>query len=117
MSRDDMAAAIDAFFESVERKAPEEMAFAEDVVFQSPMIKERRGRAAAVEYMGWVVNGVDAITIQRTIVEGDSVAVLFLEDTPEGPLQVMGLFRYEDGLIVEMRVFYDARPASERVVK
>ena len=50
-----------------------------------------------------------SIQVESHIVEGDQVATLSENETPNGPMMVFAKFVVCDGLLQSARVFYDPR--------
>ena len=109
MSREEMVRIVESFFDKVVKNEVDTLPLDADVVFDSPLISEQRGRDAAVRYMTAVAAAVRGIRVRQHIVEGNNIATLFEEDTDNGPLEVFAKFHVESGLITDMRVYYDPR--------
>jgi hypothetical protein len=109
MSRDEKVAVIESFLHGIGRNELEQLPIDPEITFESPLIPERRGRAAALEYLRGVAAALRGIRVLQHIVEGDQVATRFDEETVNGPLQVFAKFQIVSGRIRDARVFYDAR--------
>jgi hypothetical protein len=109
MSRDERVAVVESFFECITSGRLDRLPIDPQITFQSPLIPERSGEAAARQYLQAVAAAVQGIRVIQHIVEGDQVATLFEEETPNGPLQVFAKFEIEAGRIKDARVFYDPR--------
>jgi hypothetical protein len=109
MSRDEKVAVIESFLHGIVSKKLDQLPIDPEITFESPLIPERRGRAAALEYLKGVAAALKGIRVVQHIVEGDHVATLFDEETVNGPLQVFAKFQIASGRIRDARVFYDPR--------
>ena len=109
MSRQENVSVVESFFDAIIRGDLDRLPLDPEIVFQSPLISETKGRAAATTYLAAVAAAVKSIRVLQHIVEGDHVATLFEEETAAGPLRVFAKFEIVSGRIKDVRVFYDPR--------
>jgi limonene-1,2-epoxide hydrolase len=84
---------------------------ADDLRFEGPI--DRFDKAddyiTAITRLYGMVKGVEH---QKTIVEGEDVAVFYLLDTPVAKAPVAEWYTVRSGKIVHLRAYFDARPFS-----
>jgi hypothetical protein len=84
---------------------------ADDLHFEGPI--DRFDKAddyiAAITRLYGMVKGVEH---QKTIVEGEDVAVFYVLDTPVAKAPVAEWYTVRSGKIVRLRTYFDARPFS-----
>lgn len=107
-TREAQVAVVECFLDCVARKDFERLPIAPGYTAQSPLTPRLTG-SAALDYLRVVARAIQAIRIERHVVEGDHVATLFEEETVHGTLPVFSLFRLEQGRVKDVRVFYDPR--------
>jgi ketosteroid isomerase-like protein len=102
-----LAQVIGAFVDNDASLAP----LADDVVFRGPMVPEPlRGITAVRQHLADIAPFVARMKIKRTVVEGDSIAVVLEYESVNGiVIEGAEFFRVRDGLIYEMQVFFDTR--------
>jgi hypothetical protein len=100
---------VESFFDCITSGKLDRLPLDPEITFQSPLIPELRGEAAARQYLKAVAAAVKGIRVLCHVVEGDQVATLFEEETLHGPLQVFAKFEIDSGRIKDVRVFYDPR--------
>ncbi len=88
----------------------DEVPFAPDVTFESPLSTRVTGRGAVIEALTAIMPAVVGVTVRDHIAEGEFVATRFELQTPFGPIDVFDRFRVINGLLAEIRPFYDPRP-------
>jgi hypothetical protein len=66
-----------------------------------------------IEFLSGLFPVIKDIRIKQHIVEGDYVATVFDFDTNFGVIPVFDCFRVSDGLLKEIRPYYDPRPITE----
>ena len=72
------------------------------------------GRQNVTEYMLSVMPGFNAVEIERHLVDGEYVATLWKAHTVWGTMPACSVFRISEGLIAEVRSFFDPRPILHR---
>jgi predicted SnoaL-like aldol condensation-catalyzing enzyme len=115
-------AAVEAFLTGLTRNSVEAMPFADDILLTSPLAPEHpaRGRKEVVDFLENQVFPnvpVAAAKVERHIVEGDAVATLWQATFRlEGRMIVVPIFdffRVTNGLIHEIRPYFDPKPLKE----
>ena len=109
MSRDEKVSVVEAFFDCITRKELDRLPIHPEITFQSPLIPELSGEAAARDYLKAVAAALKSIRVMQHIVEGDHVATFLEEETINGPLPIFAKFQIASGRIKDVRVFYDPR--------
>ena len=86
--------------------------FAPDVTFESPLATRVSGRGAVIEALQDMLPAVLGVTVRDHIADGEFVASRFDLDTPFGRIEVFDRFRVVNGLLAEIRPYYDPRPIT-----
>jgi glyoxylase I family protein len=86
--------------------------FAADVTFESPLTAQVTGRDAVLEALRGILPAVLDVILRHHIADGEFVASRFELKTPFGPIEVFDRFRVVNGLLAEIRPFYDPRPIT-----
>lgn len=86
--------------------------FAANVTFESPLAPQVVGRDAVVETLRQMLPAVRGISVRGHIANGEFVASRFDLETPFGCIEVFDRFRVVNGLLAEIRPFYDPRPIA-----
>src|ERR1700728_29420 len=81
----------------------------EDVVFEGPLGTTQGADAyvLGVRQMGDSVRGVD---VQRLIVDGDDVCIVYALQSSAGTLPTVGWYHFSDDKIDAVRAYFDPRP-------
>jgi limonene-1,2-epoxide hydrolase len=84
---------------------------ADDLRFEGPIDRFEKADdyIAAIKQLYGMVKGVEH---QKTITEGDEVALFYLLDTPVTKAPVAEWYTVRGGKIVHLRTYFDARPFS-----
>jgi limonene-1,2-epoxide hydrolase len=114
--------AVEAFLAGLTTNDIAKMPFAPDIVLASPLDPEHpaRGRDAVIAFLKKRVFPkvpVRSARVERHIVEGDSVATLweatFNLDGTDVTVPIFDFFRIQNGLILEIRPYFDPKPLKE----
>jgi len=101
----------DSYLEAIRRKDPSKAMFAPEVTLQFPLSPRKvMGREQVIEYILSLLPGIDDVTLERHMTGGDYVATLWQAHTVWGELPICSVFHISDGLIREVRSFWDPRP-------
>lgn len=103
---------LKAYINGLKNKDLSRVPFAQDVTFESPLTPKRIGVKDVVEFLLSLFPVIKDIRIKQHIVEGDYVATIFDFDTTYGVIPVFDCFRVSNGLIKEIRPYYDPRPIT-----
>lgn len=87
--------------------------FADDVTFESPLAPRVSGRAAVLDVLRGMLPVIETLTVRDVLVDGECVAVRFVLVTPFGPIEVFDRCRVVNGLLAEIRPYYDPRLITE----
>jgi catechol 2,3-dioxygenase-like lactoylglutathione lyase family enzyme len=87
--------------------------FAEDVTFESPLAPRVTGRAAVLAALRGILPAVQGVTVRDHIAQGEFVASRFELKTPFGTIEVFDRLRVVNGLLAEIRPFYDPRVITD----
>jgi hypothetical protein len=108
MTREEKVAVVDAFFDAMVSGEVESLPLSETFHVETPLLG-RTERDAAMGYIKATSRSTRAIQVQSYIVEGDQVAALSVNETPNGPMTVFAKFVVGDGQLQDAHVFYDPR--------
>ena len=115
--RSAVAAAVDRYLEGLGGRNLSGVPFAPAVTLESPLTETLVGVERVVEFLTGLFPAVKAVRVKRHIVEGEFDAVQFDLDTVFGVIPVFDCIRVRDGLIHEIRPYYDPRPITEGVAR
>lgn len=104
---------VERYLSALETGNLDEVPFAADVTFESPLAARVTGRDAVVEALRAILPAVRGVTVRDHIVEGEFVASRFELETPFGRIDVFDRFRVVNGLLAEIRPYYDPRIITE----
>ena len=108
MTRDEKVAVVEAFLNAMVSGDVESLPLAESFVVQTPLLG-RAKREDAMDYIKATSGATRSVNVQSHIVEGDYVATLSDNETPNGPMTIFAKFEVRDELLQSARVFYDPR--------
>jgi limonene-1,2-epoxide hydrolase len=101
----------ETYLDALQSKDPSRALLAPNVTLQYPLTPRNVvGKENVIEYMSSVMPGFDGASIERRLVDGDHVAILWSAQTVWGVIKVCSVFRISEGLIAEVRAFFDPRP-------
>jgi len=104
-------AIAETYLEAIRTKDPTKAMFAPEVTLQFPLSPRKIvGRESVIEYVLSLLPGVDDVKLERHMTGGDYVATLWEAQTVWGTVPICSVFRIADGLIQEVRSFWDPRP-------
>lgn len=101
-----------SYFEGLRTGRLEDIAFAADVTFESPLTAPIQGAEAVRDFLRGVLPAIREVRVHQVIADGEYVAVRFELDTVSGPIPAFDFFRVLNGEIVEARPYYDPRPLT-----
>ena len=104
-------AIAETYLEAVRTKDPSKALFAPEVTLQYPLSPRKVvGRDSVIEYMLALLPGFDDVKLERHMTGGEYVATLWQAETVWGTVPICSVFRISEGLIQEVRSFWDPRP-------
>lgn len=115
--RSSIVTAVESYLQALGRRNLTGVPFAEGVTLESPLTETLVGADRVVEFLTGLFPAVKDVRINRHIVEGEFDAVMFDLDTVFGVIPVFDCIRVRDGLIHEIRPYYDPRPITEGVAR
>ena len=104
--------AVESYLDALRRKDLSRVPFAPSVTFESPLSPRVVGVKAVSEFLTGMFPVIKDVRVRRHIVENEYVATRFDLDTTFGVIPVFDCFRVANGLIQEVRPFYDPRPIT-----
>lgn len=103
---------VDRYLDALRTGKLEDVPFADDVTFESPLAARVTGRDAVADTLRGILPAVLGLTVRDHIAEGEFVASRFELETPFGRIEVFDRCRVVNGLLAEIRPFYDPRPIT-----
>jgi catechol 2,3-dioxygenase-like lactoylglutathione lyase family enzyme len=104
--------AVESYLDALRRKDLSRVPFAPSVSFESPLSPRVVGVKAVSELLTGMFPVIKDVRVRQHIVENEYVATRFDLDTTFGVIPVFDCFRVANGLIQEVRPFYDPRPIT-----
>ena len=105
--------AVESYINGLKSKDLSSVPFAPDVSFRGPLAPEPlHGVESLVEFLSLVLPLIKDTRIIRHVVEADQVCTMWELETnySQAVIPVLEYFQVTDGLIKEMRPYYDPRP-------
>jgi len=101
----------ETYLEAIRSRDPGKALLAEEVTLQFPLTPRKVvGRSEVISYMLALLPGIDAVKFERHMTGDDHVATLWGIETVWGEIPICSVFRIANGLIREVRSFWDPRP-------
>jgi len=101
----------DTYLEAIRSRDPSKALLADEVTLLFPLTPRKVvGRSEVISYMLALLPGIDGVKFERHMTSEDHVATLWGIDTVWGEIPICSVFRISDGLIREVRSFWDPRP-------
>jgi glyoxylase I family protein len=104
--------AVEAYFDGLRRKDLSQVPFAPSVSFESPLSPHILGVKAVTEFLSGVFPALKDVRVKQHIVEDGYVATRFDLETTFGVIPAFDWFRVSNGLIQELRPYFDPRPMT-----
>jgi hypothetical protein len=104
-------AIAETYLEAIRTKDPSRAMLAPQVTLQFPLSPRKIvGRESVIEYVLSLLPGIDDVKLERHMTGGEYVATLWEAQTVWGTVPICTVFRIADGLIQDVRSFWDPRP-------
>jgi hypothetical protein len=84
----------------------------EDVVFEGPLGRTQ-GADAYVRGVRQMADSVRGVDVERLIVDGDDVCIVYALQSSAGPLPTVSWYHFRDDKIDAVRAYFDPRPLVE----
>jgi len=108
-------AIAETYLEAIHTKDPNKALFAPQVTLRFPLSPLKIvGRDAVVEYLLSLLPGIDEVKLERHMTGNDYVATLWEVQSVWGTVPICTVFRISEGLIQEIRSFWDPRPVTQQ---
>lgn len=114
MAKNPNVEVVESYLNGLRNKDLSQVPFAADVTFESPLTPQRTGVKEVVELLSSLFPAIKDIQIKRHIVEGEYVASIFDFETTYGVIEVFDCFRVSNGLLKQIRPYYDPRPITDQ---
>jgi len=108
--------AAESYINGLKRKDLSSVPLAPDVIFEGPLSPDKlHGAKSVIEFLSGILPMIKDVRIKQYVGDGEHLCVLWeLEtSTPAAIIPICEYFRVSDGLIKEMRPYYDPRPISD----
>jgi hypothetical protein len=101
----------ETYLEAIRTRDLSKALLAPEVTLQFPLTpRQVVGRESVIEYLLALLPGTDDVKLERHMTGGEYVATLWQAETVWGTVPICSVFRISDGLIREVRSFWDPRP-------
>lgn len=110
-------AAAESYLQGLRDKDLSTVPFAPSVTLQSPLTEKVMGVDAVVRFLTGLFPVIKDLRVTRYIAQGEYVAAAFELDTVFGVIPVFDCIRVANGLIQDIRPYYDPRPITDGIVK
>lgn len=108
-------AIAETYVEAIRTKDPGKALFAPQVTLQFPLSPRKIvGRQSVIDYVLSLLPGIDDVKLERHMTGDDYVATLWEVQSVWGTVPICTVFRIADGLIQEIRSFWDPRPVMQQ---
>lgn len=106
---------VEAYLRALQTGQLDEVPLAADVTFESPLAARVSGRIAVLDALRGLLPAVRSVTVRDHIADGEFVASRFELETPFGRIDVFDRFRVVNGLLAEIRPYFDPRVITSAV--
>jgi glyoxylase I family protein len=100
---------VERYLDALRTGVLDDVPFAPDVTFESPLAPRAAGREAVLEAVRSILPAVLGVVVRDHVADGEVVASRFTLTTPFGPIDVFDRMRVVNGLLAEIRPYYDPR--------
>ena len=107
--------AVTAYFDGLRRKNLDDVPFAPDMQFESPLSPPMSDAQSVRAFLQGVFPAITGVRVLQTLCEGEYAAVRFELDTLYGVIPAFDWFHVVDGRIIAARPDYDPRPITSDV--
>jgi catechol 2,3-dioxygenase-like lactoylglutathione lyase family enzyme len=104
--------AVNAYFDGLRRKNVDEVPFAADVQFESPLSPPLADAQSVRAFLRGVFPAITGVRVLQMLSDGEYAAVRFELDTIYGVIPAFDWFHVVDGRIAAARPYYDPRPIT-----
>jgi len=104
---------VERYLDALQTGDLDSVPFAEDVAFESPLQQRLTGRAAVKNVLAGMLPVIKKVSVRDHIANGEWVASRFTLATPFGDIEIFDRFRVVNGLLAEVRPYYDPRVITE----
>lgn len=108
---------VKSYLDALQTGRLDDVPFADLVTFESPLAARVVGKAAVIETLQGILPVVRGVTVRDHIARGEYVAARFELETPFGRIEVCDWFRVVDGMLLDIRPYYDPRPITEATAR
>jgi len=112
-----IVAVVNSYLEGLGRKNLTGVPFAPGVTIESPLTEKLVGVERVQDFLTGLFPAVKSVRVNRHIVDGEFDAVQFDLDTVFGMIPIFDCIRVTNGLIQQIRPYYDPRPITEGVAR
>ena len=105
--REQIVSAVEAYLKGLGGRDFNNVPFAADVCYQSPLSQRIDGREAVVSFLSSLFPIIEGVRIRQHIVEAPYCATVFDFDTTYGTIAVFDCFMVENGEVKQIAPYYD----------
>ena len=100
---------VESYLRALQTGQLDDLPLAADVTFESPLVERVSGRDAVLDALRGLLPAVRGVTLRDHISDGEFVASRFELETPFGRIDVFDRFRVVNGMLAEIRPYFDPR--------
>lgn len=115
MAPDLVTGAVRAYFAALRNGRIDDIPFAPDVTFESPLSPRLEGASGVREFLRGALPLIRDVRVNQYLTQGDCVAVRVDLDTVFGVIPALDWFRVVGGVIVEARPYFDPQPITSKM--
>jgi glyoxylase I family protein len=103
---------VERYLDALRTGRVDDIPLAGDATFESPLAARVTGRDAVLESLRGLLPAILGITVRDHVAGGEYVATRFELETPFGRIEVFDRFRVVNGLLAEIRPYFDPSPLA-----
>lgn len=106
---------VERYLQALQTGQIDDLPLAADVTFESPLAARVAGREAVLDALRGLLPAVRGVTVRDHVADGEFVASRFELETPFGRIDVFDRFRVVNGMLAEIRPYFDPRAITGAV--
>jgi limonene-1,2-epoxide hydrolase len=109
-------AVVEAYLEGLQKQDLSEVPIADGILYQNPLTGEPiEGKHNVIRFLQAFLPAIQRANVVQHVAQDEHVASLVEWETTFGVLTVFHYIRIEEGIITELRSFFDPREMLERM--
>lgn len=101
---------VEKYLKALSERDLSQTPISDDIKFDNPISGKGEGKRAYSAFLTGFLSAINEIKVVRHIADGDLVATEWEVDGAFGIVSVVEIYRIENGLIAEMKAYFDPRP-------